>query len=73
MRFTPFEVPMDRLWTAKDDARYISSLIALPGCLRLMTTMSTGIVAPSANTNECTFVYEVLVLYSRGGIRFECG
>lgn len=34
MRFTPFEVPMDRLWTAKDDARYISSLIALPGYRR---------------------------------------
>src|ERR1039458_1099355 len=31
MRFTPLEVPMDRLWTAKDDARYISPLVALPG------------------------------------------
>jgi sulfoxide reductase catalytic subunit YedY len=31
MRFTPIEVPKDRVWTAKDDARYISPLIALPG------------------------------------------
>jgi DMSO/TMAO reductase YedYZ molybdopterin-dependent catalytic subunit/thiosulfate reductase cytochrome b subunit len=31
MRFTPIDVPQDRVWTAKDDARYISPLIALPG------------------------------------------
>jgi methionine sulfoxide reductase catalytic subunit len=31
MRFTPLKVPTDRLWTAKDDARYISPLVALPG------------------------------------------
>ena len=31
MRFTPLTVPTDRLWTAKDDARYISPLAALPG------------------------------------------
>jgi sulfoxide reductase catalytic subunit YedY len=31
MRFTPLAVPTDRLWTAKDDARYISPLAALPG------------------------------------------
>jgi DMSO/TMAO reductase YedYZ molybdopterin-dependent catalytic subunit/thiosulfate reductase cytochrome b subunit len=31
LKFTPAEVPKDRLWTAKDDARYISPLIALPG------------------------------------------
>ncbi len=31
MRFTPLVVPTDRLWTAKDDARYISPLAALPG------------------------------------------
>lgn len=31
MRFTPIAVPRDRLWTAKDDARYISPLLALPG------------------------------------------
>jgi DMSO/TMAO reductase YedYZ molybdopterin-dependent catalytic subunit/thiosulfate reductase cytochrome b subunit len=31
IRFTPIEVPKDRLWTARDDARYISPLIALPG------------------------------------------
>ena len=31
LRFTPIDVPMDRVWTAKDDARYISPLIALPG------------------------------------------
>jgi DMSO/TMAO reductase YedYZ molybdopterin-dependent catalytic subunit/thiosulfate reductase cytochrome b subunit len=31
LRFTPIDVPKDRLWTAKDDARYISPLIALPG------------------------------------------
>jgi methionine sulfoxide reductase catalytic subunit len=29
--FTPIEVPRDRLWTAKDDARYISPLVATPG------------------------------------------
>jgi DMSO/TMAO reductase YedYZ molybdopterin-dependent catalytic subunit/thiosulfate reductase cytochrome b subunit len=31
IRFTPLPVPTDRLWTAKDDARYISPLAALPG------------------------------------------
>jgi methionine sulfoxide reductase catalytic subunit len=31
IRFTPLRVPADRLWTAKDDARYISPMVALPG------------------------------------------
>lgn len=31
IRFTPIKVPRDRLWTAKDDARYISPLVATPG------------------------------------------
>ena len=31
LRFTPLKVPTDRIWTAKEDARYISPLIALPG------------------------------------------
>ncbi|HET9790652.1 MAG TPA: cytochrome b/b6 domain-containing protein, partial [Candidatus Angelobacter sp.] len=31
IRFTPLRVPRDRLWTAKDDARYISPLVATPG------------------------------------------
>jgi sulfoxide reductase catalytic subunit YedY len=31
LRLTPIEVPRDRLWTAKDDSRYLSSWIGLPG------------------------------------------
>ena len=31
IKFTPLAVPRDRIWTAKDDARYISPLIATPG------------------------------------------
>ena len=31
IRFTPLKVPRDRLWTAKDDARYISPLVGTPG------------------------------------------
>lgn len=31
LRFTPIEVPKDRVWTAKDDSRYISPWIGLPG------------------------------------------
>lgn len=31
IRFTPLRVPKNRLWTAKDDARYVSPLAALPG------------------------------------------
>ena len=31
MRFTPLQVPAGQRWTAKDDARYISPLIGLPG------------------------------------------
>ncbi len=31
LRLTPIQVPKDRVWTAKDDARYISPLIATPG------------------------------------------
>jgi len=31
IRFTPLRVPKDRIWTAKDDSRYISPMIATPG------------------------------------------
>ena len=31
MRFTPLAVPTERVWTAKDDARYISPWLGLPG------------------------------------------
>jgi len=31
IRVSPLSVPTDRMWTAKDDARYISPLAALPG------------------------------------------
>ena len=31
LRLTPVEVPMDRLWTAKDDSRHLSPWIGLPG------------------------------------------
>ena len=31
LRLTPVEVPRDRLWTARDDARNVSALIGLPG------------------------------------------
>jgi DMSO/TMAO reductase YedYZ molybdopterin-dependent catalytic subunit/thiosulfate reductase cytochrome b subunit len=31
IRFTPLKVPRDRLWTAKDDARYITPLVGTPG------------------------------------------
>jgi hypothetical protein len=30
IRFTPLRVPTDRVWTAKDDARYISPFVATP-------------------------------------------
>lgn len=31
IRLTPLEVPRDRVWTAKDDARYLTPLLGLPG------------------------------------------
>ncbi|MBV8232905.1 MAG: molybdopterin-dependent oxidoreductase [Planctomycetaceae bacterium] len=31
LRLTPIAVPTDRVWTAKDDARYLSPWIGLPG------------------------------------------
>lgn len=31
IRFTPLRVPKDRIWTAKDDARYITPFVATPG------------------------------------------
>jgi methionine sulfoxide reductase catalytic subunit len=31
MRFTPVKVPDDKVWTAKEDARYISPVLGLPG------------------------------------------
>lgn len=31
IRFTPLRVPKDRIWTAKDDARYLSPLVSTPG------------------------------------------
>lgn len=30
-RFTPVKVPKNKMWTAKEDARYISPVISLPG------------------------------------------
>lgn len=31
IRFTPLKVPKDRIWTAKDDARYITPIVGTPG------------------------------------------
>ncbi|MEO8416939.1 MAG: molybdopterin-dependent oxidoreductase [Ginsengibacter sp.] len=31
IRFTPLKVPKDKMWTAKEDARYISPVAGLPG------------------------------------------
>lgn len=31
VRFTPVSIPKDRMWTAKEDARYISPVLGLPG------------------------------------------
>src|SRR6185312_13518556 len=31
LRLTPVKVPLDRIWTAKDDARHLSPWIGLPG------------------------------------------
>lgn len=31
VRFTPLQVPKGRLWTAKDDARYLSPVVSTPG------------------------------------------
>ena len=31
VRFTPVAIPKDRMWTAKEDARYISPILGLPG------------------------------------------
>ncbi len=31
IRFTSIDVPSNRLWTAKDDARYVSPILATPG------------------------------------------
>ena len=31
LRLTPIEVPKDRVWTSKDDSRYLSPWIGLPG------------------------------------------
>ncbi|MEO6908673.1 MAG: cytochrome b/b6 domain-containing protein, partial [Abditibacteriaceae bacterium] len=30
-RFTPIDIPKDKMWTAKEDARYLSPVIGLPG------------------------------------------
>jgi hypothetical protein len=31
LRLTPVKVPRDRIWTAKDDARYLSPFVSTPG------------------------------------------
>lgn len=31
LRFTPLKVPTDKVWTAKQDARYLSPLVSTPG------------------------------------------
>ena len=37
LRLTPIEVPRDRVWTAKDDSRYLSPWIGLPGYRHTIT------------------------------------
>jgi sulfoxide reductase catalytic subunit YedY len=58
LKFTPIVVPKDRLWTAKDDARYISPLIGLPG-FRHTVGIARGwhfIHVPFFILNGCVFV-----------------
>lgn len=31
IRFTPLKIPKDKFWTAKEDARYLSPIVGLPG------------------------------------------
>lgn len=42
IRFTPLKVRRDRLWTAKDDARYISPVIGTPGYRHTIGVRSFG-------------------------------
>ncbi|MGQ3684753.1 MAG: hypothetical protein ACUBOA_07085 [Candidatus Loosdrechtia sp.] len=43
IRFTSTNVPLDPVWTAKDDARYISPWFALPGYRHTVGTAGIGI------------------------------
>jgi len=46
IRFTPLHVPIDRIWTAKDDARYISPLVALPNVYAINFIAKRVIASP---------------------------
>jgi hypothetical protein len=47
IRFTPLKVPTDRMWTAKDDNRYISPLLGCPAIAILSGLRVAGISSPS--------------------------
>jgi sulfoxide reductase catalytic subunit YedY len=64
LRFTPLTVPNDRVWTAKEDARYISPLIALPGYRH-----TVGMARSWHFTTDCGFIitgamYIIMLLIS---------
>src|SRR5665213_3567953 len=42
IRFTPLKVPRDRVWTAKDDARYISPLVGPPAIVTRSASRESG-------------------------------
>lgn len=64
IRFTPVEVPEDKVWTAKDDARYVSPIWALPGFRHTVGIARTWhfLTIPFFVINGVIFVF--LLLYT---------
>lgn len=64
IRFTPIEVPGDKIWTAKEDARYISPILGLPGYRHTVGIARTWhfLTVPFFVLNGAVFVF--LLLYT---------
>ncbi len=65
IRLTPIHVPRDRLWTAKDDARYLSPLVSTPGYRH---TVGTARVWHFLNVHGfiLTGVFFIVMLFATG-------
>ena len=61
IRFTPLRVPTDRIWTAKDDARYISPLSRLPATATRSASRAPGTSSPStAYSDRCLLCHRTV-------------
>jgi methionine sulfoxide reductase catalytic subunit len=64
LRLTPLEVPKTVAWTAKDDARYISPLIALPGYRHTIGMGRSWHLISDVGFISCGLIYVAMLFVS---------